>query len=46
MFRTVIPRNVRVAESPSYGRPVIEHAPGSSGSEAYRRLAQEVAERG
>jgi chromosome partitioning protein len=46
MFRTVIPRNVRVAESPSYGRPVIEHAPGSSGSEAYRQLAQEVAERG
>ena len=46
MFRTVIPRSVRVAESPSYGRPVIEHAPGSSGSEAYQQLAQEVAERG
>ena len=46
MFRTVIPRNVRVAESPSYGRPVIEHAPGSTGSQAYRQLAQEVAERG
>src|SRR3954454_996719 len=41
MFRTVIPRNVRVAESPSYGRPVIEHAPASSGSKAYRQLVQE-----
>ena len=46
MFRTVIPRSVRVAESPSYGRSVIDHAPASSGSIAYRQLAQEVAERG
>ena len=46
MFKTVIPRSVRVAESPSYGRPVTEHAPSSSGSEAYRQLTQEVAERG
>src|SRR5919108_613284 len=38
MFRTVIPRSVRVAESPSYGRPVTEHAPASSGSEAYQEL--------
>src|SRR3954469_14574791 len=46
MFRTVIPRSVRVAESPSYGRPVIEHAPASRGSLAYAELAREVAERG
>ncbi|MFN8160399.1 MAG: ParA family protein [Solirubrobacterales bacterium] len=46
VFDTVIPRSVRVAESPSYGTPVIEHAPRSRGSVAYRELAREVAARG
>src|SRR5918996_1314099 len=46
VFDTVIPRSVRVAEAPSYGRPVTEHAPHSPGSDAYRELAREVAERG
>jgi chromosome partitioning protein len=46
VFETVIPRSVRVAESPSYGRPVSEHAPSSRGSLAYRRLADEVTARG
>jgi chromosome partitioning protein len=46
VFETVIPRSVRVAESPSYGVPVSEHAPDSRGSLAYRRLADEVAARG
>ncbi len=46
VFRTVIPRSVKLAESPSYGTPVIEHAPRSRGSIAYRELAREVAERG
>jgi chromosome partitioning protein len=46
VFRTVIPRSVRVAEAPSYGLPVIGHAPASRGSEAFQQLAQEVAERG
>ena len=45
MFRTVIPRSVRVAEAPSYGLPVIAHAPASRGSVAYRELALELAER-
>ncbi len=45
VFRTVIPRNVRVAEAPSFGLPVVEHAPGSRGSAAYRELADELAER-
>ena len=45
VFETVIPRSVRVAEALSFGLPVIEHAPGSSGSVAYRRLAAELAER-
>jgi len=46
VFRTVIPRSVRVAESPSHGVSVIAHAPESRGSEAYRALAKEVTERG
>ena len=45
VFDTVIPRSVRVAESPSFGLPVTEHAPGSRGSEAYRELARELAAR-
>jgi chromosome partitioning protein len=46
MFRTVIPRSVRLAEAPSYGRPGIHHDPHSRGSDAYFELAKEVAERG
>jgi len=46
VFRTVIPRSVRVAEAPSYGLPVTEHAPGSRGSDAYRALAEEIGARG
>src|SRR5215216_4431849 len=42
VFRTVIPRTVRVAEAPSYGVPISEHDPRSSGSKAYRALADEV----
>jgi chromosome partitioning protein len=46
VFETVIPRSVRVAEAPSYGLPVTEHAPSSRGSDAYRALAEELAARG
>jgi chromosome partitioning protein len=46
VFETVIPRSVRVAESPSYGLPVTEHAPSSSGAVAYRALSKELAARG
>ena len=46
VFDTVIPRNVRIGEAPSFGRPVIHHDPHSSGAEAYFSLAQEVAARG
>ena len=46
VFDTVIPRNVRIGEAPSYGRPVIHHDPHSSGAEAYFELAKEVAARG
>ena len=46
VFETVIPRSVRVAESPSYGLPVTEHAPSSHGAVAYRALSKELASRG
>ncbi len=46
VFDTVIPRNVRVGEAPSFGRPVIHHDPRSAGAEAYFALAKEVAARG
>ncbi|MQA73005.1 MAG: AAA family ATPase [Solirubrobacterales bacterium] len=45
VFDTVIPRSVRVAESPSFGTPVVEHAPGSRGAIAYGELARELAAR-
>lgn len=46
VFKTVIPRTVRLSEAPSFGRPIIHHDPRGSGSEAYFELAKEVAERG
>ena len=45
VFDTVIPRSVRVAEAPSYGIPVVVHAPDSRGASAYRDLAAELARR-
>jgi chromosome partitioning protein len=46
VFDTVIPRNVRVGEAPSYGLPVTHHDPHSAGATAYFELAREVAARG
>jgi chromosome partitioning protein len=46
VFDTVIPRNVRVGEAPSFGLPVTRHDPSCSGSLAYLKLAKEVAARG
>jgi chromosome partitioning protein len=45
VFDTVIPRNVRLGEAPSFGRPIIHHDPHSSGADAYFELAKEVASR-
>ena len=42
VFRTVIPRNVRLSEAPSFAMPVLDYDPQSSGSEAYRALADEL----
>jgi chromosome partitioning protein len=46
VFDTVIPRNVRLGEAPSFGLPVIHHDPHCAGAEAYFELAKEVAARG
>jgi chromosome partitioning protein len=46
VFETVIPRNVRLGEAPSFGLPVIYHDPHCAGSAAYFALAKEVAARG
>ena len=45
VFQTVVPRNVRLSESPSHGVPVLIYDPSSRGAAAYRRLAGEVIER-
>jgi chromosome partitioning protein len=45
-FRTVVPRNVRLAEAPSYGEPVIRYDPHCAGADAYFEAAKEVAARG
>ena len=42
IYRTIIPRNVRLAEAPSYGLPITEYDSKSAGAESYRRLAKEV----
>ena len=42
VFRTMIPRNVRVSEAPSYALPVLQYDTASRGSEAYRALANEL----
>ncbi len=46
VFETVIPRNVRIGEAPSYGKAVIHHDPHCAGADAYFELAKEVAARG
>jgi chromosome partitioning protein len=45
-FKTVVPRNVRLSEAPSFGQPISIYDPSSKGAEAYRNLAKEVIERG
>ena len=46
MFKTVIPRNVKISEAPSHGLPIIKYARVSKGSLAYMKLAKEVVRRG
>ncbi|MDR0389470.1 MAG: AAA family ATPase [Spirochaetaceae bacterium] len=46
VFRTIIPRNVRLSEAPSHGLAISQYDPSSSGAQSYRSLAKEVIERG
>jgi chromosome partitioning protein len=42
VVRTVVPRNVRLSEAPSFGQPIIIYDPRSRGAVAYREVAKEV----
>ena len=42
VFRTIVPRSIRLAEAPSYGLPISVYAPSSAGAQAYEALAREV----
>lgn len=45
VFKTIIPRNVRLSEAPSYGEDILAFAPGSKGAQAYRALTEEFLSR-
>ena len=45
IYKTIIPRNIRLAEAPSYGMPINLYDSKSAGAESYRKLADEVIER-
>jgi chromosome partitioning protein len=42
VFKSVIPRSIRLAEAPSYGLPISVYAPASVGAQAYQALAKEL----
>lgn len=42
IFRSVIPRTVRLAEAPSFGKSILQYEPGGKGAKAYERLAEEI----
>ena len=42
VFETIIPRNIRLAEAPSFGQPIIFYDPASSGAKAYENLSKEI----
>ncbi|MDP3995177.1 MAG: ParA family protein [bacterium] len=44
IFRSVIPRNVRLTEAPSFGKSILHYDPGSKGAKSYERLAREILE--
>lgn len=45
IFRSVIPRTVRLAEAPSFGKSILHYEPGGKGARAYERLVEEIMER-
>jgi chromosome partitioning protein len=42
VFRTIIPRSIRLAEAPSHGKPILLYDPRSRGAESYIKLAKEI----
>ena len=46
VYKTIIPRNVKLSEAPSYGMPITSYAPLSKGARCYEKLAQEVLKSG
>ena len=46
IYKTIIPRNIRLAEAPSYGMPINMYDPKSAGAESYMQLADEVIRKG
>ncbi|EGP5490832.1 ParA family protein [Enterococcus faecium] len=45
VYKTIIPRNIRLSEAPSHGKPIIDYDPRSRGAEVYQALAKEVVSR-
>jgi chromosome partitioning protein len=45
VYKTVIPRTVRLSEAPSFGKSILEYNPGGTGAHAYRALAREFLKR-
>jgi chromosome partitioning protein len=45
VFQTIIPRNIRLSEAPSYGQTILSYAPNSAGALAYKALAAEFIQR-
>jgi chromosome partitioning protein len=45
VYKEIVPRSVRLAEAPSFGKPVVIYDPKSRGAEAYLNLAQEILEK-
>ncbi|MGB9609002.1 MAG: ParA family protein [Minisyncoccia bacterium] len=45
VFKTIIPRNVHLAEAPSFGKPIVLYRPDSIGAQAYQKLAEELIEK-
>ena len=42
VYKTIIPRNVRLSEAPSYGQAIVDYDPKSTGAKVYQQLAKEV----
>ncbi len=45
IFKTIVPRNIRLSEAPSYGEDILAYAPNSAGCRAYHALSEELLNR-